>query len=167
MGIDLQSFFGVLQTFAAEGTGFVYLAALFIGILFGLMALVDLINKGKTGGYGQEKSWGAILFRLMIASCFVTLASKLDMIIATNGDSQPLKQALAYAQGSAGGGTGGALSFVWAAISTWVVFLGTAGFFRGFLLFDKASQGGQDSGDNAWRGLWHIIGGALCVNVFT
>ncbi|WP_371436283.1 hypothetical protein [Polaromonas sp.] len=168
MDINLQAFFGNLQSFAAEGTTFVYLLALCLGMVFGLMAIMDLIAKGKSGGgYGQEKGWGAIIFRLLIASCFVTLASKLDMIISTNGDSTPIKQALAYAQGTAGGGGAGALAFVWAAISTWVVFLGTAGFMRGFLLFDKASQGGQDSGDNAWRGLWHVIGGALCVNVFS
>lgn len=165
--IDLQPFFDALKQFASEGTTFIYLLALCLGFVFGLMALIDMVAKGKGSGYGQEKSWSSILFRLLIASCLVTLASKLDMILATNGDMTGAKQALAYAQGSAAGGSAGALSFVWAAISTWVVFMGTAGFMRGLLLFDKASQGGQDSGDTTWRGVWHVIGGALCVNLFS
>ena len=164
MAIDLQAISETLKTFAQEGTSFIYVAALATGMILGLTGLMDIVKKGKAGGHGQEKSWGAIAGRLVIASCLVTLAQKLDLIIATNGSSEPIKQALAYAQGTAGGG--GTLSLVWAVISTWVVFLGTAGFMRGFLLLDKASQGGQDSGDNLWRALWHIVGGALCVNIF-
>lgn len=166
-GLDLSAIADALKSFAQEGTSFIYLAAMCAGIVLGLMGIVDVAKKGKASGYGQEKSWGAIGFRMVVASCMVTLANKLEMIIATNGDSQGIKTALAYAQGTAGGGGGGTLSFMWAAISAWVVFMGTIGFFRGFLLFDKASQGGQDSGDNTWRGLWHVIGGALCVNIFS
>jgi hypothetical protein len=166
MNIDLQQITENLKSFASEGTGFIYLLALSLGFVLGLMALSDLVAKGKGSGYSQEKGWGAICFRLLIASCLVTLAGKLDMIIATNGDTGAAKQALAYAQGTTNGG-GAPLAIIWGAISTWVVFLGTAAFMRGFLLFDKASQGGQDSGDNAWRGIWHVIGGALCVNIFS
>lgn len=166
MAIDLQAISETLKTFAQEGTSFIYVAALAAGMILGLKGLMDIVNKGKVGGHGQEKSWGAIAGRLVIASCLVTLAQKLDLVIATNGSSEPIKQALAYAQGTAGGGGGGALSLIWAVISIWVVFLGTAAFMRGFLLLDKASQGGQDSGDNLWRALWHIVGGALCVNIF-
>ena len=166
MAIDLQAISETLKTFAQEGTSFIYIMALTAGMILGLTGLMDIVKKGKAGGYGQEKGWGAIAGRLVIASCLVTLAQKLDLIIATNGSVEPIKQALAYAQGSAGGGGGGPLSIVWAVISTWIVFLGTAGFMRGFLLLDKASQGGQDSGDNLWRALWHIVGGALCINIF-
>lgn len=168
--VDLQALTDTLKTFAQEGTDFIYVAALVAGIALSLFALKDLIAKGQ-GQYdkgGQAKSWGAISLRLVLGSCLVTLASKLDLIIATNGNTEPLRQALAYAQGSATGGGGSTtLTLIWAAVSTWVVFLGTAGFMRGFLLFDKASQGGQDSGDTFWRGLWHVIGGAICVNVFS
>lgn len=166
MALDLQAISDTLKTFAQEGTSFIYVAAMTAGVVLGLSAIVGVINKGKRGHSGQDKSWMAIAGRLLIASCLVTLGQKLQVIIETNGSVEPIKQALAYAQGSAGGGDGGALSFIWAVVSAWVVFLGTAGFMRGFLLLDKASQGGQDSGDLMWRGLWHIVGGALCVNIF-
>lgn len=163
MAIDLAAIADTLKTFAQEGTSFIYTAAMAAGITLTLIALIDIIKKGKDNH--QDKTWGAIVGRLAIASCLVTLAGKLEIIIATNGSTEPVKQAMAYVQGTAGGG-GGTLSFIWAVISAWIVFLGTAGFMRGFLLFDKASQGGQDAGDNMWRGLWHIVGGALCVNLF-
>lgn len=165
--IDLHALSDALKSFAQEGTTFIYLAAMFTGLALGIMGLHDIVQKGKTSGsYSQEKSWGGILGRLLFASCLVTLASKLDLIVSTNGSTDAIRQALAYAQGTASSGAG-TLGFVWAAISAWVVFLGTAGFMRGFLLFDKASQGQQDSGDAFWRGLWHVIGGAICVNVFS
>lgn len=167
-GINLQAIADALRTFAQEGTGFIYLAAMLTGIVLAFGGLNDLVKKGKAGAYASnEKSMGSIAGRLLLSSCLVTLASKLDLIVATNGSTEPIKQALAYAQGTASGGGSGGLSFIWAAISAWVVFLGTAGFMRGFLLFDKASQGGQDSGDAFWRGLWHVVGGAICVNVFS
>lgn len=166
--IDLAGLSDAMKQFAQEATTFIYLPAMAVGIVLTLISLTEIVNKGKSGGgYGQEKSWGAILGRLLIASCLVTLAQKLDSFIATNGNVEPIKQALLYAQGTAGGGGAGPMSFVWSAISAWVIFIGTAGFFQGFMLFDKASQGQQDSGDAFWRGCWHVLGGALCVNIFS
>lgn len=169
MALDLQAISNTLKTFAQEGTDFVFLASMVLGVVLVFMGLVDFVKKGKggAGGYGQEKGWGAIAGRVMAGSCLITLAQKLEMIIATNGNTEPMKQALAYVQQTSSGGGGGTLSFVWAAISAWVIFMGTVGFMRGFLLFNKASQGGQDSGDAFWRGLWHVIGGALAVNIFS
>lgn len=165
--IDLQTIATTAKEFAQEGTTFIYVAAMGTGVVLTILALKDIVAKGKSGGgYGQDKGWGAIAGRLLMASCLVTLANKLDSLIATTGNTEPLRQALAYAQGAAGGGNG-PLAFVWAAISAWVVLVGTAGFMRGFMLFDKASQGQQDSGDAFWRGLWHVVGGAICVNVFS
>lgn len=166
MGFNMQAFFSGLQTFAQDGTKLVYIAALAIGILLGLMAALDIVGKGREGSYGSEKGWGAIGFRLLAASCLVTLAQKMDMVSATNGDVSGMRDVLAYARGATTGNGSAIAAIVWPAISTWVVLLGTAGFMRGFLLFDKASQGGQDSGDTAWRGLWHVVGGALAVNLF-
>ena len=51
----------------------------------------------------------------------------------------------------------------------WVATLGAFGMFRGFLLWHKAGSGDQQggSGDYFWRGLWHILGGAICINLGT
>lgn len=53
----------------------------------------------------------------------------------------------------------------------WVATIGCIGMFRGFLLWNKAGAGdsamGQSSGDYFWRGLWHIIGGAIAINIGT
>lgn len=163
---DAGAFFGALKTFASEGTDFIYAISMVVGLILGLMGIMDIIKKGASGSHGQEKSWGGIAGRLIAASCLITLANKLDMIVSTNGSVEPVKQALAYAQGGVGGG-GGPLSFVWAALSMWVVFIGTAGFMKGFVLFDKASQGGHESGDKVWAAVWHIIGGALAINLFS
>lgn len=169
MGIDLQSITDNLKSFAQEGTTFIFFASMATGIILGFYALLAIAKKGQSSsGYGgSESSWGSIAGRLALASCLITLAQKLESIIATNGSTEPIRNALSYATGTMNGGGNSTLALVWTAISAWVVFLGTAGFMRGFLLFDKASQGGHDSGDSFWRGLWHVIGGALCVNIFS
>jgi hypothetical protein len=168
MPIDIQSITDGLKSFAQDGTGFIYFVSMVTGVVLGFYALLAIAKKGHPSSSGSDKSWGAIGGRMMLASCLITLAQKLEEIVATNGSTEPLRNALAYATGTmTGGGGNSTLSLVWTAISAWVVFLGTAGFMRGFLLFDKASQGGHDSGDSFWRGLWHVIGGALCVNIFS
>jgi hypothetical protein len=168
MVIDITTLTNSIKSFAQEGTAFIYVAAMTTGVVFGLMALIDVAKKGDSGGgYGQSKSWGSIIGRLIFASCLVTLGRKLEMIIATNGSTEAIRTALSYASGTTGAAGSSTLAIVWAAISAWAVFMGMIGFMRAFLLFDKASQGGQDSGDTFWRGLWHLVGGALCVNIFT
>ena len=50
----------------------------------------------------------------------------------------------------------------------WIATIGAIGMFRGFLLWNKAGSGDQqggNSGDFFWRGLWHIIFGAICINI--
>lgn len=67
-----------------------------------------------------------------------------------------------------GAGTGGPFwTLLMSTCLVWIATIGAVGMFRGFLLWNKAgsgdSQGGQ--GDYFWRGLWHIIGGAICINI--
>ena len=49
----------------------------------------------------------------------------------------------------------------------WIATIGAIGMFRGFLLWNKAGSGEQQggAGDYFWRGLWHIVGGAICINI--
>lgn len=169
MSIDLQAITKSVTEFAQEGTDFIYFAALVAGCVLAFMSLMDLVKKGQTsaGMATPPKSWGSILGRLVIASCLVTLATKLDMVIATNGSTEGIRTALAYAKGTTASAGNNTLQLIWAAISAWAVFMGMVGFMRAFLLFDKASQGGHDSGDAMWRGFWHLIGGALVINIFS
>lgn len=156
-----------LKAFAEEGTSFIYWAAVIAGIWLTMSAVMALVKKGQVQSMGGDAklSFGAIGSRLVIASVLVTLAKMLERVIGTNGSVDGARQALAYAQGSAGDSP--VIQAIWAAIGAWCVFIATIGFFRGWLLFDKASQGHHDSGDAFWRGLWHVVGGAVVIQIFS
>ena len=49
----------------------------------------------------------------------------------------------------------------------WLFLLGVCAIFRAFLLFNRAAQGDAQEGDGFWRGFWHILGGAILVNIAT
>lgn len=167
--MDLSAIASFVTQFSQEGTSFIYYLALAIGIVITFQAVLAIVRKGHSnpGAFGGERSWGSIVMQLAIGSCLATLAQKLDLIIATNGDASSVRAALYYAQGSSGGAAGGPLAFIWAAIASFCVLMGTAGFARGFLLWNKASLGTQESGDLFWRGIWHVIGGAITINIFS
>ncbi|MES2977561.1 MAG: hypothetical protein V4731_03990 [Pseudomonadota bacterium] len=156
-----------LVSFAQAGIGFVYWFALACGICLTFMALTTIVKKGNAGGFNTEPraGWGAIAGRLLIASALATLATKLEAVIGTNGSVDGARTVLAYAQGQSS--QSAVARAIWAAICTWCVFIATIGFFRGFLLLDKASQGMQDSHDAFWRALWHIIFSALAIQIFS
>lgn len=161
--MNWQSLAQEVMQFAQAGTDFIYVLATMIGIVFALMAARDIVRKGDQHHSGPQVTWGGISGRLLVASFMVTLAHNLSEIMAVNGSMSGPRSALAYAQGASSDPTSQA---IWAAISAWCVLMGTAGFFRGFLLLDKASQGGHESGADVWRATWHILGGAIVVAIF-
>lgn len=163
---DFSVFFNRTAEFAREGTTFVYLVSVVLGIWFVVTGLIWVVQKGNPrGGPGMDKTWGNILMRFFWATCMVTLARMMSHVEDVNGSVDGAREVLAYFQSQGAGSA--ALGAVYAALATWCVFIGTIGFCRGFLLFDKASQGSHDSGDNFWRGLWHVVGGALTVQIFS
>lgn len=164
--MDIQAIAGAVKEFASEGTQFMYLAALLSGMWLGLSAAVKLAKKGLDRGDQSSLSWSAILGRLLVASLLVTMADKMQMIIATNGEAAAMQSVMSYARGASSGADNPVMQAIWAACATFCVFMGTVGFFRGLYKFDKACQGGHDSGDAFWSGLWHCIGGALAVAIF-
>ena len=164
--MDLSAIADAVKSFAQEGTTFIYLAAMTAGIVLGLSAILKIAKKGMDRGDQASLSWAGIAVRLVISSCLVTMASKLRMIISTNGETQALQSVMGYARGAANTQADPVMQAIWAACSTFLVFMGTLAFMRGLLKLDKASQGAQDSGDAFWAGLWHIIGGAVTVSLF-
>lgn len=164
MNIDIAAVFAELNSIA--------LALLPLFSLFGIVAgLVLLAKAAKSlvwGGHNgqQDPEIGAILGRMFMAACLIQFGVSIDWT----------RDLLA----GVGSGTRTAMSVIvtssspsWQAILDgsllWLAVIGVAGMFRGFLLMDKAVSGDnqQNGGDFFWRGLWHIIGGAICINIGT
>lgn len=163
--MDLQSIAQSLTAFASSGTTFVFVFAVAVGVVLILLAVVDIVRMGMDRR-AEQKTWGSVVFRLLIGALVVSLGWTMRMFMDTTGDPQELQTALAYVRDSQGG-RNEVSQAVWAAIKAWCIFLGTIAFLRGFLLLDRATQGGRDSGDDVWRSFWHILGGAVTVQLFS
>ena len=164
--MDVQAISDAVRSFSQEGARFAYLAALVAGLWLSLSGLMKLVKKGMDRADDPGHSWAAVLGRMLIGSCLVTMASKLEMVIATNGDMSQMRSVLSYTAGTAGASGNATMQAIWAAITTFCVFMGTVGFMRGLLKFDRACQGANDSGDAFWSGTWHCIGGAIAIVLF-
>lgn len=165
--MDLSAIANAVKSFSQQGTSFLYVAALLAGIWLCLSAVWKIASKGMDRGNDASLSMGAIFGRLLTGSCLVTMGQKMRAVIETSGGASEMRSVLSYSHGASGIESNPALQLVWAACSTFLVFLGTLGFFRGLLKFDRACQGAQDSGDAVWAGLWHCVGGALTVAIFS
>ncbi len=165
--MDLQAIAGWVKTFSKEGVEFAYFAALLVGVWMSISALLKMASRGMDRGSDASLSMTAIIGRLLIGSCLVTMAQKMNSVLSTLGDGQSLRSVMSYTQNSVGIESNPVTQAMWAACTAFLVFFGTVMFMRGFLKFDKACQGSHDSGDLFWAGLWHVIGGALLVATFT
>lgn len=148
---------------ARGGTTFIYILAATVGVVLIIVAIRMIILKGASPN-AREILWGAIVSRMLIGTLLVTMGWTLGQVLETTGNPQELQSALAYVQSQTRDEVSSA---IWTAIRAWCVLMGTAGFFRGFLLLDRATHGGRDGGDDVWRAFWHILGGALTIQLFS
>lgn len=166
MNLDLMSIVGFLGGLASELTMLVYAVSLVMGVYFVMSAIFDVISKGddrRQQMSSNEASWAHIGIKLVVASLLVTFATTLDLFVSLSDGSQ-VRSALAYTQASSGSNP--VTSAVWGAIKLWCLFVGAAGFLRGWVILVAATKGGHDGGDKFWQALWHIVGGSLVVNIF-
>ncbi|MDM7323318.1 MAG: hypothetical protein P3W87_008660, partial [Gammaproteobacteria bacterium] len=89
----------------------------------------------------------------------------LSMWFHTTGEPTELQSALAYVQSSTGQSE--VTRAIWEAIRAWCVFIVTIGFMMVFLIHNRATAGGRERGYDIWRAIWHILGGALTIQIFS
>ncbi len=164
MNIDIAAVFALLNDLA---DAFVPLFS-----IFGVLAGVYLIGSaGKELVYGQPNSGNegpklsAIAIRLVIAALLmqfsISIAWTAGDLLAGSGSGARDSVALITTTTSS----------TWTAILNasfkWLMVMGMAGIFRGFLKWNQAGSGDNRGGgsDPFWSGLWHIIGGAILFNI--
>jgi len=153
-----------VATFATGGISFMYILAVAFGVGFILSAVVKLIKKGMPRN-GEEATNGEIGGQFVIGALLVAMGWTMGLVTgASAGEAAAVQSALSYVREGHQGNE--VIDGIWQAIILWCVFLGTIAFFRGFLILNKATQGGREAGDDAWRAFWHILGGALTVQIF-
>lgn len=164
MNIDIEAIFGYLNDFASA---ILPLFSLF-GVIAGLYLLGSsakmLITDGRGGQEGPNLS--AIGIKVFIAGCLLQFSTSIewttDGLLAGTGKGAREAMALIVVN------TSPVWDFILKASFLWLAVFGVAGVFRGFLKWNKAGSGeSQHGGDDFWAGLWHIIGGAILINIGT
>lgn len=141
-------------------------ASVFIGFYLIFSALRMLVSAADSRG-GQDKDgiWGRIFARLVIGAMLLqfraTMGDVSTLVLGTG--IEDYRGAMAYMPASIN--NSGPWRAVMETVMLWVTFLGWLAALRGFLKWNSASNGGGQSGDLFWQGLWHIVGGAAAINV--
>lgn len=168
LSLDLMALFRAFNEVAAV------LLPLFsaAGVLMGLYLIASaavLMVKGDRSSGADMVPIGKIAIRSLIGAMFLQFAVSVDWALEmTGGVGSGARSYLMSAAPASGTG-----SAFWAALvgagMLWVAVVGVAGIFKGLLLWSKAGDGDQVGAggqqDYGWRGLWHVLGGAVCVNI--
>ena len=121
---------------------------------------------GQGYGSGGPISPVAVAALLFLAGVFMELPAMVRSTAQTVlGGTSDYRQALALVPQYSGGNAFWTL--VLGVVVMWIVLIGAVAAYRGFLLWMEMANGGGGSGkgDLFWRGLWHIVFGALAVNI--
>lgn len=139
-----------------------------VGVTAGLILIGQaglLMVKGRNGSQ-DDVPFGAVAGKLFIAACLMSFSRSISNTLELlGGAGSEVRSAVAYVT-PAGGGTE-----VWSlALNVaflWVAAIGAVGAFRGFLLWHEMANGENRNGggDLFWRGLWHIVGGGVAINM--
>lgn len=159
-----------LAGFQAMAGNFIPLISGSAAKLYGLWlvagAVIKMIKMGDTQS-GERVTWFQVGGMMMIGAFMLQFSSTMQDVSSLLFGSriQDYHGALAYMpmpeQSSS------YYKKVLEVCLLWLVMLGWAGAFRGFAAWAKAANGagnGQD-GDQFWKGLWHIFGGAALINL--
>ena len=113
----------------------------------------------------DEVPFGAVVANLFIGAALITFARTVSNTQEVlGGAGTGVRAAVAYVAPSAGTSIWG---LALAAAFMWVSAVGACAVFKGLLLWHELGSGGNrgGGGDQFWKGLWHILGGGLAINM--
>ena len=140
-----------------------------ISVLTGLVLFAVAARMMLKGGRGPDEgpNLPAIGTSMFIGAALIQIARSIEdtrngLLAGTGSEVRAAMTGVMPA--GAGGGIWGLLM---STCLIWIATIGAVGMFRGFLLWNKAGSGDQQggAGDYFWRGAWHVIGGAICINI--
>lgn len=114
--------------------------------------------------HGEGGPWKKAGLKVLVGALLLRFSSTMQEVSETLFGSriQDPRGVLAYMNLPQ---SGGAWRMVLEVCLLWLVLIGWAAAFRGFLRWYASANGTAAGGEDPfWSGLWHIIGGAACIN---
>lgn len=161
MGTDIQALLASANALAAAILPLMSVLSSLAGLyIIAQAARILLKDDQRDGGLP------AVGVKLLIGACLVQFGTSIEWTRELfAGAGTEVRVAMAYVLAKE--------TKVWGEIVQagllWLATIGVLGMFRGFLLWNKAGSGDSSGGgrDHFWAGLWHIAGGAICINIGT
>ena len=130
-------------------------------IVSGLAKMIAF-SKGERNG---QATAGPIVINLLVGAMLIQLSASIDMIVESIFGGRPEDP-------------NGAMSYMPPPMKSsptmemavtigvyWIYAIGFMAIIRGFVLWNELASGGGRGSDNGWKGFWHVLAGAACVNI--
>ena len=160
--IDIAAMITLANSFAGALIPLFSVFGVVTGLILIRSAAMELMGKNSRGEDGPNFS--AVCGRLLIAGVFFQFAVSVGWTTSLFGGTQTsTRAAMALVINTS--------NPVWDSVMDasflWLQLIGYAAVFRGFIKWN-AAVGGDNNGngkDEFWAGMWHIVGGAVLVNL--
>ena len=166
--MDYQALLSNSRIIVDTAVPMLQILAQFAGLLMFAHCGKMMFNQHDGAGRGEDKVASRVAFKALIGALLMQLSTTMEWTVdLLFGEKATAVSSVVAYQGGGGGG-GNFWNDVLQVCLLWVTLLGWAAAFRGLLAWNSASAGGYsggNSGDLFWKGLWHLIGGALAVNI--
>jgi hypothetical protein len=140
--------------------------AVLTGMAILLTAVHGLYANANPRTASQAPGYGGLFAKLLVGGLFLRMSATVGDFsqLLFGAGVQDIRGVMAYAPLPQ---EAGFWQEVFEVCLLWVVLIGWAGVFRGFLLWNKAANGNASGqgGDHFMQGMWHVIGGVSAVSM--
>jgi hypothetical protein len=149
-------------------------AAPAIGVLLFMVGMCFVARSGyimwmgrEGRGVNDDVPMGAVLGNLFVGAALIQLNKTVSNTReALGGAGSDVRSAMQY-MASGAGDAAAVYKIAMGTAFAWLALIGICAIVRGLLMWRELAAGGnRGGGDNlTWAGLWHIVGGGICVNI--
>jgi len=135
-----------------------------VGAVFIYSGLKKVVDHSHGLRHGQS-TVGPVLINLGIGAVLIRFSFMLDQLIFTifQDKRESPSAAMSYMPAQVKN-SGTMLNMLVEAAVWWIVAIGAVAVFRGFILWNDLAKGQGGQSSLGWKGFWHLIFGAACVN---
>lgn len=164
--MDYQALLNNSRAFVDAAVPALKILAVLAGLILFAQCGKMMFNQHDGAGRGEDRVASKVALKMLIGALLMQLSTTMEWTVDLmfGAKATSVSSVVAYE----GGGDGNFWNNVLQVCLLWVTLLGWVAAFRGLMAWNSASAGGYsggNSGDLFWKGLWHLIGGALAVNI--
>ena len=163
--MDLSS---ILAGTKAAVFGFVSFAMAALCVLLGVVSIASGLGKMVAYSRGErqgQSTAGPVAINLVIGSLLVQMSFTIDMVIESLFGSAPESPNAAMSYMPSLGAANPTMTMALNIAVFWVYCIGYIAMIRALVIWNAMANDRGGGQGNGWKGFWHLVGGAFCVNI--